>query len=102
MGADDSLLLGFFENIHDAAIASGPIGFGEAVHEADIDIVGAELAAEAVEIGAGGRGIAGPGFCEHSDLVARHVPERFGNVRMASVGIGGVEKAEAVIVAVEQ
>jgi hypothetical protein len=28
--------------------------------------------------------------------------ERFGDVRMASVGIGGVEETQAVVVAVEQ
>src|ERR1700733_7322235 len=102
VSADDSLLLGFGENVHDAAVALGPIRVGEAVRETDIEIVGAELAAEAIEIGAGGDGIAGPGFREHGDFVARDVLERFGDVRMASVGIGGVEEAEAMIVAVEE
>src|SRR5579859_2132108 len=102
VGADDSLLLGFGEYVHDTAIAVGPIGFGDAVHQADVEIIGAEFAAEAIEIGAGGSGIARPGFREHRDFVARHVLERLGYVRMASVGVGGVEETEAVVVSVAQ
>ena len=52
VGADDSFLLGFGENIHHAFVALGPVAFGDAVHQADVEIVGAEFAAEAVEIGA--------------------------------------------------
>ena len=39
---------------------------------------------------------------EHRDFVARHVLESLGDVRMASVGVGGVEEAQAVIVSIEQ
>ena len=32
---------GFGENVHDAAIARGPVGFGDAVDEDDVDVVDA-------------------------------------------------------------
>ena len=102
MGADDSLLLGFGENVHGAAVAVGPVGFGDAVHQADVEVVGAEFAAEAVEVGAHAGGVARPGFGEHGDFVAWHVLQRFGDVRVASVGVGGIEEAQTVIVAVQK
>ncbi len=39
VGADDSFLLCFGENVHDAAIACGPVGFGDAVDEDDVDVI---------------------------------------------------------------
>ena len=103
MGADDALLLGFVENVHDAAVARGPIGFGDAVDEDDVDVVDAELAAEAVEVGAYSGGVASVGLGEDGDFVARELLEGCGDVGMAAVGVGGVEEAEAVVVvAVEQ
>jgi hypothetical protein len=102
VGADDSLLFRFRKHVHGAAVAVGPVGFGYAVHEADVEVVGAEFAAEAVEIGAHGGGIACPGFCQHGDFVARHVLERFGDMGMASVRIGSVEEAQAMVVSVEK
>jgi len=102
VGADDALVLGFFEDIHDGAIARGPIGFGEAVHEENVDVVDAEFAAEAIEVGAHFGGVARPGFGEHGDVAAVDVLESFGNVRMTAVGVRGVEKMQALMVAVEQ
>ena len=72
------------------------------MHQADIDVVGAQFFAKAVEIGAGLGGIARPGLGEDGNLVAAKMLERLGHVRMAAVGIGGVEEAQAVVVAVEQ
>ena len=102
MGANDSLLLGFGEHIHGSAEAVGPVGFGDAVHEADIEIVRPEFFAEAIEIGPHAIGVARPGLGQDRDFVARHVLQRFGNVRMAAVGVGGIEEAQAVIVSVQQ
>ena len=102
MSANDTFLLGFGENVHDAFVALGPVAFGKAVHKANVNVIGAELATEAVEIGAGGGRVAGPGFGKDRDFVARNVLERFGNVRVAAVGIGRVEETKAVIVAVEE
>ena len=102
MSANDAFLLGFGENVHDAFVALGPVALGKAVHEANVNVIGAELATEAVEIGAGGGGVAGPSFGENGDTVARNVLKRFGNVRVAAVGIGRVEETKAVIVTVEE
>src|SRR5712664_3560849 len=102
VSADDALLLGFGEDVHHAFEALGPVAFGEAVHEANVDLIGAEFAAEAVQIGACRSGVARPGLGEHGDLVARDMLEGFGDVRMAAVGIGGIEEAQAAIVAIEQ
>src|SRR6266404_62129 len=102
VSADDALLLGFGENVHHALETLGPVAFGKAVHQADVDLIGAEFSAEAIKIGARGSGVARPGFGEHGDLVARDMLEGFGDVRMAAVGIGGIEEAQAAIVAIEQ
>jgi len=72
------------------------------MHEADVDVFSAELAAKTVEIGAGGGRVARPRFGEYGDFVSRDVLERFGNVRMAAVGIGGIEEAQTMIVAIEE
>jgi len=92
VGANDAFFLGLGEDVHHAFIAIGPIAFGEAMHEADVDVIGAEFAAEAIEIVAGGGGVASPGLGKNGNFVARDVFEGFGDMRMAAVGIGGVEK----------
>src|SRR5438552_4759687 len=100
--ANDAFVLGFFEDIHDGTIARGPIALGEAVHKEDVDIFGAEFATKAVEVGAHAVGVTRPRFGKHGYFAAVDVLERFGNVRMAAVGIGGIEKEEAVVVAIEE
>ncbi len=102
MSANDALFFGFGENVHDAFVALGPIAFGEAVHEADVDVIGAELAAKTVEIGASGGGVARPRFGEHGDCIARDVLQGFGNVRVTAVRIGGIEEAQTMIIAIEE
>ncbi len=98
MGADDALVLGFGEDVHDAAVTGGPVGFGDAVDENDVDVVDAEFAAEAVEIAAEAGGVAVVGLGHDDDFVARELLEGGGDVGMAAVGVGGVEEAEAVLV----
>jgi len=102
MGADNAFFLGFGENVHDALEAVSPIAFGEAVHEADVDVIGAKLAAEAVEIGPSGGGVACPSFGEDGDFIARDMFEGLGDMRVAAVGISRVEEAQAVVVTIEQ
>ena len=46
VGADDALFLGFGEHVHHAFVAIRPVALGEAVHKADVDVIGAQLAAE--------------------------------------------------------
>ena len=102
MRADDPFLLGLGENVHDSPVALGPVAFSQAVHEADVDVVGAQFLAKTIEIGAGFGWIAGPGLGQDRDLVARKMFERLGHMGMAAVGVGSVEESQAVIVAVEQ
>src|SRR5271157_5042789 len=102
VSADDALLFRFGENIHDAFVAIGPVAFREAVHEADVEVVRAELAAETFEIGASGGSVACPGFGENGDFVARNVLKSFSHVRVAAVGVGGIEEAEALVIAVKK
>ena len=90
------------ENVHDSTVALGPIAFREAVHQADIDVVGTQFFAKAVEIGAGLDRIARPRFCENRDLVAGEVLERLRHMRMAAIGVGSVEKTQAIVMAIEQ
>ena len=102
MSADDALFFGFGENIHDAFVALGPIAFGEAMHQTDIDVVSAKFAAEALEIGAGSGGVASPGLGEDGDFVAGDAFEGFRDMRVAAVRISGVKEAQAMVVAVEE
>ncbi len=102
MGADDALFLGFGENVHDTFEALRPVAFREAVHEADVDVIGAEFSAEAVKIGAGRGGVACPGLGEDGDFVARDMLEGFRDVGMATVGVRRIEEAQALIVTVEE
>src|SRR6267143_1355681 len=102
VSANDALLFGFGENVHDPFVALGPVAFGEAVHEADVDVIGAKLAAKTIQVVASGGGITRPGFSEDGNLVAGDMLEGFGDVGMAAVGIGGVEEAQALVVAIEE
>ena len=102
MSADDSFLFGFGQDIHRAFVTVGPVAFGDAVHQADVEVVGAEFAAEAVEIGVHGGGVARPGFGEDSDFVARHMLQCLGHVRMASIGVRSVEEVKPVVIPIEQ
>src|SRR3954471_17580139 len=102
MCANNSLLLGFREHVHHAFVAIGPVSLGKAVHQDDVEVVSAEFLTEAIKIGAHLSRVARPGFGEHRDFVPRNVLERLGNVRMASIRVGGVEEAESVVVSVAQ
>ena len=65
-------------------------------------MIGAEFFTEAVEIGTHfGRG-ARPGFCKQSNSRSVEMLESFGYVRVATVAIGSIEEAQAVVVAVEK
>jgi len=96
--ADDFLLPGFFEDVHHRAIARSPVAFRQAVHKYDVELLGAEFTAEAVEIGAHFVWIACPGLGEDGDFASIKVLEGFGHMRVATVRISGVEEAEAVFV----
>src|ERR1700739_1834487 len=100
MRADDTFLFGFGKNVHHRFETCGPVALGQAVHKNDIEMVGAEFFAEAVEIGTHFWRCARPGFGEDSDFAAIDVLESLGYRGMAAVRIGGIEKAQAVVVAV--
>jgi hypothetical protein len=102
VGADDALMFGFFENIHDRAKTRGPVGFGEAMHQEQIDVVDAEFAAKAVNVRAHFFGFARPGFGEDGHFAAVHVLESFADVWMAAVRIGSVEETQALVVAIQE
>src|SRR5437879_8272553 len=72
------------------------------MHEADVKVIGLELTAEAVKIGARTLWIARPGLGHNGDSVARDMAQRVGDMGMAAVGIGGIEEAQAMIVAVKE
>src|SRR5215469_907660 len=102
MRADNAFLLGFGEHVHGAAEALSPIALGNAVHQANVEVVGAEFPPETVEVCAHPRGITSPTLGEQGDLIALHVLEGFGDVRMASIGISRVEEAQAMVVSIQQ
>src|SRR5690348_8260725 len=102
MRTDDSFLLGLGEHIHHAFVALGPVALTDAVHKKDVNVINAKLFAEAVEISTHAGGIARPRFRQHGGFVSRHVLKSLSHVGMTSVGISSVEKAEAVVVAIQQ
>jgi len=103
VGADDAFFLGFGEDVHDGAIAGGPVRLGDAMDEDNVEVVDSKLAAEAVEVGADAGWIAGVGFGEDGNSVARELFDGSGDEGVRAVGVGGVEEAEAVgVIAVEQ
>src|SRR5260370_17861597 len=102
MSANNAFFLGFGEDIHHALEALSPITLCKAMHQADIDVIGAKFAAETIEIGTGGGSVARPGLGEDGDFIAGHVFEGFGNVWMAAIGVGGADETQAVVVAVQQ
>ena len=93
MGADDALLLRLGEHVHHAAVAFRPVGFGDAVHERNIEVVRSEFTTEAVKIGPRLLWRSSPGLAQHSDFVSWNVLQRLGDVRMTAVRICGVEEA---------
>jgi len=102
MSANDAFLLGFRQNVHNGPVAGGPIVFGEAMHEEDINIIGTEFTAEAVQIGTHLGGSSSPGLGEDGDLRTVQVLQGLRNIGMAAVGVRGIEEAETTFVAMEK
>src|SRR5580700_11605610 len=102
MRPNNPLLLRLREHVHHSSKTLRPIGFGDAMHQADIEIIDSQFAPKAVKVSARTRGIAPPGLCQDCDFISRHVLKRLGYMRMASIRISGVEESQPVIVAVEQ
>src|SRR5438270_2676166 len=102
VGSDDAFFFRLREHVHYAAKARSPVALCQAVHEADVEIVGIQLAAEAVEIGTRRLRIACPGLCHYRDLVPRNMAKRISHVRVTPVGIRSVQEAQAMIVAIQQ
>ncbi len=90
------------EHVHDRLVAAGPVAFGEAVHQANVQVIDSQFAAETVEVGASRLGLACPSFREEGYFVAMNVLERFPDVGMTSIGIRGIEEEQALVIAVEQ
>src|ERR1700751_327723 len=93
MRADDAFLFGFGENVHHWFEAGGPVAFGQAGHQKDVEMVCPEFPAKAIEVGTHFGSGARPGFREYGDFAAIDAFESFGDMRVAAVGIGGVEEA---------
>ncbi len=103
VGADGALVFRFAQHVHDTAVAGGPVADDGAVDEDDVDVVDAEFAAETLEVAGDAGGVAGVGLGHDDDLVSRELPDGSGDVGVASVRVGCVEEAEAVVVvAVEE
>src|ERR1700720_3249917 len=100
MRPDDPFFLRFRENVHHSLVPLRPVSLGEAVHEANVQVVGPEFLAEAIEIGASLSGIACPSLGKHRDLVTAHVLEPLGHVSMTAVSVRRIKKAQAAVVAV--
>ncbi len=96
------IILGLGDHVHYTFVALGPVTFGEAVHQEDVDVINAKLFAEAVEVGTHAHGIARPGFRQHSGFVSRDVLQCLCHVGMTSIGISSVKEAQAVVIAIQQ
>src|ERR1019366_7810759 len=76
-GAHDAAVASLADHVHAGAHAHIPIGGLLGVEQQDIDVVHAEFAAVAVDIGLDGGGGGGVGFGEDDNLIARHGLESF-------------------------
>src|SRR5690348_6639707 len=102
VGTNDALLLSFGEDIHYTPIARSPVAVGQAVHQADVDVVRSQFPAEAVQVGTRFLWVPCPSLGEHGDLVSRNMFEGLGDMGMTAIGVRGVEEAQPVVVPVEQ
>ena len=100
MGADNSLLLRVGEDVHHAAIAVGPVTLCKAMHQRDIDIFHVQFFPEALDVRLHPVVVARPGLGEDGHFLSRDALQRLARVRMAAVGVGEVEEAQALVVAV--
>jgi hypothetical protein len=98
VSTDDALLLGLGENVHYAAVSRSPITLGDTVDEDNVEVLSAQLTAEAIEVGTHSRRIAGVCLGKDNDLVPWKLSESGSDVGMASVRVGRVKEAQAVLV----
>src|SRR5438094_7505779 len=96
VSANDSFLFCVCEDIHHATEACRPVTFRHAVHETDVDVIGLELTAEAIEVGACTLWVARPSLGHNGDLVTRDMAECLGDMGMTTVGICRIEEAQAM------
>src|SRR5215472_19301761 len=100
MRSNNSLLLRFGEHIHGSLETFRPVGLGQAVHQADVDVIGVQFAAEALEISPRRGGIARPCLRQNRHFVPWHVLQRLRDMWMAAVRIGAVKESQALVISV--
>src|SRR5580698_10404784 len=102
MRANDPFFLRLRKHVHHASEALRPIAFSQTMHQADVDVVDAELAPEAVKILPRRLRSARKSLGQHRNLVARHMLQRLDNMRMTPISIRRIKKSQPVIVAIQQ
>src|ERR1039457_6315228 len=100
MRPDYALFLSLREHIHPAAVTRRPITFSDAMHKADIDVIGSQLTPEAVQIFSHAFCISRIRLGHHYDLVPRNMLERRRHTRVASVAVRRIKETQAVFVAI--
>ncbi len=93
-----TFLFGLGEYVHDRTEIIGPGTRRHAVHEQSIDIIHAQLLAEAFDVGSGHLGRRGPGFRLDEQLIPRNPFERIAQINMGSILVGRIEIGNAFFV----
>ena len=107
-GPHGPLLLQFGKLVADPLELRGPFGILHAVDEADVEMVGAELLAEAIDLLLGPArrldpvGLLRPDLAQQRELVAGQVLDHVLDEGMGAVEIGHVDEADALVEAVPQ
>ena len=87
MSPNDPLLLRLRKHVHHSAIALRPISFGEAMHQANIEIVRSQFLSEAIQIGSRRRRVARPRFGQHRNPIALYMLQRFRHMQPMVISI---------------
>ena len=97
-GPDEALRLEIAKHVHGTLHGLGPLRISDAVQEDDVEVVRAELAQEALDVGANLVGRATHRLGGYGHRLASDLPQRRSHVRMGAVHVGRVPEADAVLV----
>src|SRR5215467_15335704 len=96
----DTFLLRLLEHVHHSSVAFRPVTFRDTMHQAYVQVIRSQLPPKPVQIRPRRLRIPRPALGENRHLIPRHLLERRGRMRMASVGIGRIKEPQAVVIAI--
>ena len=97
-----ALFLRFRKNVHHSTIALRPVALRQAMHKANVQIVGAKLFASQVVRARAVFGSRAHVFVSTHNLVARNLLQRFSHMRMTPICIRRIEESQAVVISIQK